>query len=257
MMKLRVLGAHGGDMPGCHMSAFLLDEQMLLDAGTIGQVLDLKEQGRIRDVMLTHSHLDHCNALPFFAVNIFSADAPAVVIHGLKPTLDAVSAHILNNQVWPDFTKIKKLNGEPVFSLNVLAENEQHRVGSFDVRPVRVNHPVPTCGYVITRDSRSFVYTGDTGITDAIWDAAIEAPNLRTILTEVSFPNKMQKLAEMSGHLTPNDLKKELEKLRRKLEIPVLIYHMKPEYDAEIRKELKELKLPGLEVLKAGKTYDL
>jgi ribonuclease BN (tRNA processing enzyme) len=244
-------------MPGCNMSAFLVDEQLLMDAGTIGQVLDLKEQGRIRDVLITHSHLDHCNALPFFAVNIFSSDAPPVALHGIKPTLDAIAAHILNNQVWPDFTKIKKLNGEPVFAMNALKEMELHRVGAFEVRPVRVNHPVPTCGYVLTRDSRSLVYTGDTGPTDAIWDAAIEAPNLRAIITEVSFPNKMQKLAEMSGHLTPQDLKKELEKLRRKLEIPVLIYHMKPEYEAEIRKELKELKMSGLDIIKAGKTYDL
>jgi ribonuclease BN (tRNA processing enzyme) len=256
-VKLRILGPYGGDMPGCFMTSFLLNETLLLDAGTIGQVLDLKEQGRIRDVLISHSHLDHCNALPFFAVNIFSTDTPSVGIHALRPTLDAISHHILNNQVWPDFTKIKKLNGHPVFEYRELKEREEGHVGAFTVRPVRVNHPVPTSGFVITEAGRSLVYTADTGVTEEIWEAAADAPNLRAIITEVSFPNKMQKLAETSGHLTPQDLKKELAKLRRKLDIPILVYHMKPEYDAEIRKELKDLRVAGLEPLRTGKTYDL
>jgi len=257
-MHFRVLGSYGGDMPGCLMTAFLLDEHLLLDAGTIGQALDLKEQGRIRDVLISHSHLDHCNALPFFAVNIFGTDSPPVAVHALPATLDAISSHILNNLVWPDFTKIKKLNGQAVFVLHPMTERQLEKVGEFQVTPVRVNHPVPTSGFVITdSNGRSLVYTGDTGVTDEIWDAASEAPNLRAIVTEVSFPNRMQKLAETSGHLTPGELKRELGKVGRKLDIPVLVYHLKPEYDAEIRQELKELHMGNLEALKPGKTYDL
>jgi cAMP phosphodiesterase len=258
-MRFRVLGAYGGDMPGCLMTAFLLDDQMLLDAGTIGQALDIKEQSRIRDVLLTHSHLDHCCALPFFAVNIFGTDGPSVGVHGLPEVLDSLSKHLLNNQLWPDFTKIKKMNGQPVLALKPLAEREPVRVGGYQVTPVRVNHPVPTCGYVLSEaaSGKSLVFTGDTGVTDEIWDAVSEASNLRALVVEVSFPNRMQKLSEVSGHLTPQDLKKELAKVRRKLDIPILVFHMKPEFDAEIRQELKELRLGGLEALKPGKTYDI
>jgi ribonuclease BN (tRNA processing enzyme) len=203
--------------------------------------------------------LDHCCALPFFAVNIFGTDGPAVGIHSLPETLEALSQHLLNNQVWPDFTTIKKLNGEPVLALMPLAEREPVRVGGFQVTPIKVNHPVPTCGYVLNEETsgKSLVFTGDTGVTDEIWDALSEASNLRALVVEVSFPNRMQKLAETSGHLTPQDLKQELAKVRRKLDIPILVFHMKPEFDAEIRQELKELHLGGLEVLKPGKTYDI
>jgi ribonuclease BN (tRNA processing enzyme) len=256
-MKLRVLGPYGGDMPGCFMSAFLINECLLVDAGTIGQVLDLKDQLKIRDVLISHSHLDHCNALPFFAVNVFSNDAPPIYVYALQPTLDAIQNHILNNQVWPDFTKIKKPNGTPVFELRKLLEKDEVKVGNFQVLPVRVNHPVVTSGFVIMDGGKSLVYTADTGITDDIWEAANDAPNLRGLITEVSYPNKMQKLADTSGHLTPGDLKRELGKIRRRLDIPVYIYHMKPEYDAEIRKEIKELRIPNIELLKTGKTYDL
>ncbi len=256
-MKIRVLGPYGGDMPGCFMTAFLLNDRLLMDAGTIGQVLDLKDQLGIRDVLISHSHLDHCNALPFFAVNIFSNDAPPVNIWALQPTLDSIQNHILNNQVWPDFTKIKKLNGTPVFELRRMLEKEETRINGFQVIPVRVNHPVVTSGFVVTEGGKSLVYTADTGITEEIWEAANDAPNLRGIITEVSYPNKMQKLAETSGHLTPAELKKELAKIRRKLDIPIFIYHMKPEYDAEIRKEIKDLRVPNIELLKTGKTYEL
>lgn len=256
-MKLRIVGPYGGDMPGCFMTAFLVDEALLVDAGTIGQVLDIKEQMGIRDVLVSHSHLDHCGALPYFAVNIFSNDAPPVRIHALQPTVDAIQSHILNNQTWPDFTKIKKMNGSAVFEMAVLQEDQAVTIGGYQVKPVKVNHPVPCSGFVISDKGASLVYTADTAITDAIWEAANQAPNLKGLITEVSFPNSMQKLSEISGHLTPSDLKKELAKVKLAKDIKVFIYHMKPEFDAAIRKEVAELGMPNIEVLKTGQTYVL
>ncbi len=256
-MKLRVLGPYGGELPGCFLSAFLLDETLLIDAGTVSHVLSTQEQAKITHVLISHSHLDHVGALPHMAVNIFANDAPPVMIHGLKPTLDAISRNILNNELWPDFTKIKRPNGQVVFEMSPIDEGSETKVGEYMVRSVRVNHPVPTSAFVIERDGKSLVYSGDTGVTDDLWEAVNDAPNLRGLLVEVSFPNRLQKLAEITGHLTPQDLKKELKKVRRKLTVPIINFHIKPEHEKEIRKELKDLGIPNIEVAKTDKVFNL
>ena len=254
-MKLRVIGPYGGDLPGCFMNAFLLNETHLFDAGTIGQVLGLKEQAKIRHVVLSHAHLDHIAALPFMAVNIFANDAPPVRIYGLQDSLDALMQHVMNNKIWPDFTKINKPNGTPVFETVPMEEGKECEVGDMKVTPVLVNHPVPTAAMVIQHEGKSLVYSADTGVTEGLWEAISDAPNLRGIIVETSFPNKMEKLAEVSGHLTPLGLKKELKKVRRALNLPILIFAMKPEYEKTLKSELKALKIPKLEMLKTGKVY--
>lgn len=256
-MKLRVIGPYGGELPGCFLTSFLLDETLLLDAGTVSQVLDGAEQGKIRHVLLSHSHLDHTQGLPHMAVNVFANDTDPVTIYGLRQTLESVTRHVLNNELWPDFTKIKRPNGKAVFEMVDLAEGKEVKIGQYQVRPVRVNHPVPTCGYIVTRDGKSLAYSGDTGSTDDFWEAASDAPNLRMLLVEVSFPNRLQKLAEITGHLTVQDMAREVKKIRRALNVPIVAFHIKPEYEKEIRKEMKDLGLSNLELPKTGKVYSL
>ncbi len=256
-MKLRVLGPYGGELPGCFLTSFLLDDSVLLDAGTISHVLSTDEQAKIRHVLITHPHLDHVGALPHMAVNIFANDTDPVYVYGLKTTLEGLSKNILNNVIWPDFTKINRPNGKPVLEMVKVEDKEEIRIGDYRVTPIRVNHPVPACGYVITaKDSKSLVYTGDTGATEEIWDAVSDAPNLRAVMVEVSFPNRLQKLAEITGHLTPGGLRQELKKVRRKLTVPIIAFHIKPEYEKEIRKELKELDV-NVEVAKTDKIFNL
>lgn len=237
------------------MSGFLLDETVLIDAGTISLVLDTKEQSKIEHVLISHPHLDHIAALPHMAVNVFANDSNPVYIYGLKTTLEALNKHILNNLIWPDFTKINRPNGKAVFELCKLEEGEESRIGEYNVRPIKVNHPVPTCGFIITHAGKSLAYSGDTGATEEFWEAVSDAPNLRAVLVEVSFPNRLQKLAEITGHLTPEMLRQELKKVRRKLTVPVVAFHVKPEYEKEIRKELKELDTE-VEVSKTDKVYN-
>jgi len=255
-MKLRVLGPYGGELPGCYLSGFLLDESVLIDAGTISLVLDQKDQLKIEHVLISHPHLDHIAALPHMAVNVFANDSNPVYIYGLKTTLEALNKHILNNLIWPDFTKINRPNGKAVFELCKMDEGVESKVGPYQVRPIRVNHPVPTCGFIITHEGKSIAYSGDTGATDEFWEAVSDAPNLRGLLVEVSFPNRLQKLAEITGHLTPEGLRQELKKVRRKLNVPVIAFHIKPEYEKEIRKELKETEIPQAEVSKTDKVYN-
>ena len=61
---------------------------------------------------------------------------------------------------------------------------------------------------------------------------------MRAIIVETSFPNRLHALAEVSGHLTPNRLARELDKMPP---CPVWVYHVKPMFYDETVDELAGL----------------
>jgi cAMP phosphodiesterase len=80
--------------------------------------------------------------------------------------------------------------------------------------------------------------------------------NLKALLVEMSFPNELQELADLSGHLTPNTLATELTKVDRN-GCPVYLYHLKPAYAVELRRELAALELDGVRILSMGDEFVL
>ena len=76
---------------------------------------------------------------------------------------------------------------------------------------------------------------------------------LRAVITETSFPNELQDLAHVSGHLTPATLQQELKKLKR--DVPVYLYGGKPKHLKLIRRQIRELHRKKLHLLVQGKTY--
>ncbi|MCG6872632.1 MAG: MBL fold metallo-hydrolase, partial [Gammaproteobacteria bacterium] len=72
-MKLRVLGCSGGVGPGLRTTSFLVDEDILIDAGSGVGDLTQAEQEAIRHIFITHTHMDHCAFLPLLADNLFGA----------------------------------------------------------------------------------------------------------------------------------------------------------------------------------------
>ena len=63
-MKVRVLGCSGAIGKDCRTTSFLIDHDLLVDAGTGVGDLTLEEMRSIDHVLLTHSHLDHVVSLP-------------------------------------------------------------------------------------------------------------------------------------------------------------------------------------------------
>ncbi|MDO8889712.1 MAG: 3',5'-cyclic-nucleotide phosphodiesterase, partial [Hydrogenophaga sp.] len=109
-MKVRVLGCSGAIAHGCRTTSFLLDHDVLIDAGTGVGDLTLDEMAQIDHVLLTHSHLDHVASLPLMldavAARRLSAGAQPLQVHALPGTIAALKAHIFNNLIWPDFSAI-------------------------------------------------------------------------------------------------------------------------------------------------------
>jgi ribonuclease BN (tRNA processing enzyme) len=254
MMILRVLGSAGAEYLGYNTPAYLIDGKILLDGGTIGARLNESEQWKIKNIFITHSHLDHIKAIPFLADNIVIKNRRhGVTLFGLKATLRALSKNLLNDKLWPDFTKISAAI-EPVIKLKNITAGRSFKVDSYSITAYKVNHTVPAVGYII-RDSkgRSLLYTGDTGPTKAIWNTPCK---INTVIVEVSFPNRMEALANKTGHLTARLLLKELAKLKDSPE-KIFITHPKPQYIGQIRKEIRNIGSRNISLLEDNKVYDI
>jgi cAMP phosphodiesterase len=252
-MRYRVLGCFGGEAPGHGLSSFLLDDALLIDTGSATAVLDLPSQAGIDSVLLTHSHLDHCRGLAHLADNVFGLRRVPVGVYSIEPVLDGLKASLLNNIVWPDFTEIVDAHG-PVLTFQSLPEDRPTRLGAFSVTPVRVHHTVACVAYLVEREGRALLHIGDTGPTDQVWQVARRARDLRGVVVETSFPNRLQALADASGHLTPETLEGELAKLGR--DVPVFVYHLKPQFVAEILRELRDRFGSRVRILEQGATYE-
>ncbi|RZI64386.1 MAG: MBL fold metallo-hydrolase, partial [Variovorax sp.] len=105
-MQVRVLGCSGAIAKDCRTTSFLIDGDLLVDAGTGVGDLTLDEMAGIDDVLLTHSHLDHIAALPLMIDAVASRRSQPLRVHALRATIEALRAHVFNNVIWPDFASI-------------------------------------------------------------------------------------------------------------------------------------------------------
>ncbi|MEE4270983.1 MAG: 3',5'-cyclic-nucleotide phosphodiesterase [Thermoanaerobaculales bacterium] len=245
-MEFRILGSYGGDSPDCRMTCFLIDRSVVVDAGAITRALTIDEQRDIRHVLVSHTHMDHTATLPFLIENIFGTHPDPVSIYCSKRVLGAVRRHLFNNDTWPDFSRIPD-HVEPSVRFQETVAEEPFVItglagGDLEVTAIPVNHIVPTTGFLLRQGASSVLFTSDTGPTERIWQVADATPNLKALITECSFPNRLQAVADVSLHLTPKTLAGELAKLRR--EVPVYLYHFKPPYVEELRAELATTEMP-------------
>ncbi len=72
-----ILGSAGAEFPDFRPPAFLIDDSLLLDAGTIGSVLTEDEQWSIRNIFITHAHLDHIRVSRRWLTNNRQKSAPS------------------------------------------------------------------------------------------------------------------------------------------------------------------------------------
>ena len=181
-MKLRVLGAFGGEGLGHRPSAFLVNDRILIDGGSVTGALSVPEQLSIEHALLSHSHLDHLAGLVYLTETLgFCETGAAVTIAAIDPVVTTLRAGVFNNVLWPDFTKIPHAD-VPVVKYRTLVEEVEQRVGDVWVTPVLVNHTVPTSGFIIHDGSTGVIYSADTGPTEAIWREARGLQGLRAVV---------------------------------------------------------------------------
>lgn len=234
-MQLTVLGCSGGIGGKLRTTSLLLDDDILIDAGTGVGDLSIDQLLKIDHIFVTHAHLDHIASIPFLLDTVMGIRAKPVTVHASKATLEVMKTHIFNWKIWPDFNQIP--NKEipfllyQEFNLGDVFESEGRTI-----QPVPVNHVVPAVGYHIDSGKASLVFTGDTTCCDALWDTLNKIDNLQYLIIETAFSNAEVALAQISKHLCPSMLEQELEKLHRKVE--VFITHLKPGEGEMIMQEI-------------------
>lgn len=250
-MLVRIIGGHGGVSPGFRATSYLIDGKLLIDAGSVASNIQIEEQANIDNILISHAHLDHISDLAFLADNCFGMKSKPFEIYANAPIKEAIKKHLLNDIIWPDFTKLPdKIN--PTLRFHDITSESWLLLGDYRILPIPVNHQVGALGFIIERKNVSVVFTQDTGPTDKIWEYAHEIKNLKAIFSEVSFPNALSKVATDSQHHTPATMKLEISKMPKN--VPIFLGHLKPNFQHQLFKEIEEINDERITILGSSDT---
>lgn len=244
-MRIQVLGCSGGTGDGRRTTAMLVEDRLLIDAGTGIGDLPLQTLRGIDDVFITHAHLDHIAGLPLYVDSVQGRGGrPPVRVHARAETLDALRTHVFNDVIWPDFSRIEGQQG-PLMSFSPIAPGDIVEAGDLRVGAVDVVHGVPALGYWIEHRDRCFAYSGDTRTNRTLWHALNARPRVDLLIVDVSFPDAQHALAQRSGHYCPATLVADLAQLEHRPAIRLTA--AKPGEESAILAEVRAA-LPGRDV---------
>ena len=244
-MRIRVLGCSGGIGAGARTTALLVDNDVLIDAGTGIGDLALSDMDSIRHVFLTHAHLDHIAGLPMLADRIFEEDLETpLTVYAREETLRAVQEHLFNDVIWPDFAKLPSAES-PMLRYAVCGPGDTVRIGHRDFYAIDVRHSVPSLGYTVRNSGGVFAVSGDTRTNETLWPVLNACDDLRVLVIEVSFPDEMGELAVEAGHYTPKTLTADLARLNHSPEI--WLTGMKPGEEQRILDQVQRA-APGKDI---------
>ena len=253
-MLIRILGCHGGGGKERGLTSFLINDSICIDAGNITGFLDIEEQRKIENIIISHTHLDHIRDLPLLADNLIEMEGKSINVFSHKYVLEALKNNFFNNIIFPDFAVIPEKH--PIIHYHEIKEDEVFKISGLNIKGIFVNHTVPNMGYLIDDGEKGFAFISDTYQTEKIYIKINENLKIKFVIMEVSFPNEKEEIAKISKHLTPNLLENELKKLREDLK--VYIYHLKPSYENKIIEEIQKISTDkDLEFLKDGMIIEL
>jgi cAMP phosphodiesterase len=229
-MKIRVLGCSGSIAAGSRTTSFLLDDDVLIDAGTGVGDLALEAMARVDHILISHSHLDHILSIALLADSVQRLRAPerAITVHALPATLEALRKHVFNGVIWPDFTRLPSAE-QPILRFEPFGVGEVLAFGARRIEVLPAEHTVPAVGFAVLAPEGSgrgaWVFTGDTGPNPALWKR-LAALKVEHLVIETAFGDEDAALAKISAHLCPKLLAQELTQLAE--DVQVHITHIKP-----------------------------
>ena len=256
-MSIRVLGCSGAIAAGCRTTSFLLDESVLIDAGTGVGDLSLTELAGIDHICISHSHLDHVLSIGLLADSVMrerlARRAGPITLHALPQTLAALQAHIFNGVIWPDFTRLPSSDA-PALRLRAFEVGQVLQLAGRQIEVLPATHTVPAVGFAVRGDQGYWVFTGDTGPNPALWDR-LRTLRIAHLVIETAFSNEEHALAELSQHLCPRSLGEELMHLDGS--VKVHITHIKPGEGEAVMAQVRRLQtVHQLSPLEVGQVLD-
>jgi ribonuclease BN (tRNA processing enzyme) len=236
------------------LTCFLIDDCVAVDAGSIAIALTNEQRSKVKDIIVTHPHMDHVASLPIFIDDLYPSLRQPMRVHATPEVIELLERDVFNWNVYPRFSDLKNDYG-PVMEYVPIPIGKTFKVAHLNVVAMHVNHIVPTVGLVVSDGQSSVAFSSDTAQTEDFWKILNEMKGLDALLIEASFPDRMAKLAEVSRHFTPASLGQELKKLTHN-GMDIMAVHLKASYRDEIVAELNALNIPKLGVMEPGRIYE-
>lgn len=246
--------AHGVANLEQRLTCFLIDDCVAVDAGSIAIALTNDQRAKVKDIIITHPHMDHVASLPIFIDDLYPSLQQPMRIHATHEVIELLERDVFNWNLYPRFSDLKNDYG-PVMEYVPIPIGKPFNVAHLNVVAVPVNHIVPTVGLVVSEGGKSVAFSSDTSETEEFWKILNEMKDLDALLIEASFPNRMAKLAQVSRHFTPASLSQELKKLTHN-GMDIMAVHLKATYRDEIVAQLNALNIPKLSVMEPGRIYE-
>ncbi len=258
-MKFQLLPStfdeNGKAAPRQHLACFVVDDCVAIDAGSLAMATSAAQKKQIRDVVLTHAHLDHVAGLPLFVDDLFAMlDAP-VCVHATREVVEILERDVFNWTIYPRFSELENSNNVTVMKYAPFELEKEFSIKHLCFKPYAVNHKVPSVGFVISDRETTIALSGDTAEMDVFWQGVNAEENLSTLLIECAFPDSLEELARTSHHLTPTRMRKELEKFNRK-ECAIYVVNIKPMYYDEVVEQINRMEIKNLQILQVGQIYE-
>lgn len=245
-MQVKILGGHGGVTKNCRASSYLIDDKLLIDAGAVAGTLNLDEQLQVQNILISHAHLDHIKDLAFLCDNCFGLKKEPFNVYSHQEVKNAILKHIFNDVIWPDFS-VLPTKERSIINFHEIASGEEFSLGDYRIQAVSVAHPGHALGFIIEKNDCSLLFTMDTASTDKIWELAKQRKNLKAIFSEISFPERLAHIAQISDHHTPQTFLAEMKKMP--IQVPIYVGHLKPAFEQELIDEIRNLKSERLHIL--------
>lgn len=237
-----------------HTCCLVIDDSVAIDAGNLAMAVNEVQRRKIRNVVLTHAHLDHIAGLPIFVDDLFASLEEPILVHATQGVIDILEEHIFNWAIYPRFSELTNQNGDVMRYAPFKPETEIS-IGHLKMKAVYVNHKVESVGFIFSDNQSKLAMSGDTAEMDRFWTIINQEENLKALFIECAFPNELSELANSSHHLTPRMLSSELGKFSHK-DCPIYLINLKPMYREKIIQEINDLQIANLQVLEVGKIYD-
>ena len=236
-MQIKVLGWAGGIGANLRTTCFLIDDDVLIDAGTGLGDLPLNQMTGIRHIFLTHSHMDHIVGLPLLADSMFGVHDEPVVVHAQEKTIEALRKHIFNWVIWPDFSELPTPE-RPSIQFQAMKPGDKVSIRSREIEMIPVNHTVPGVGYCVSSRRATVAFSGDTTTNDTLWEVLNGYDNIDLLFVESAFSDNDIEISKISKHYCPSLLGEDILKMRHRPD--VWLTHFKPGEEELIYKECVE-----------------
>jgi len=253
-VKLQVLGCAGG-IGGLEKftTCFLLDHDILIDAGSGLTKLSMDQLCAIDHIFISHSHLDHVFGLALLVDSVLGKRTTPITVHASEEVIATLNTHLFNWKIWPDFSVIPSpSNG--ILRWEIMPKMSTIEITGRFIQSHPVNHTVDAVGYWVHNHESGFLFTGDLSVTPELWAHFSKEKRLKQVFIDCSFPNSEIDIAFASKHYCPQTLLEDVRAMP--LATKFAVTHLKPGQENLIMEQIQANSTHQFTALYSGAHFD-